>query len=309
MKSKTHEIEVPRMKMKKSRASQIFDFCNALFMILFCITIIIPFWDVVVRSFSRAQDISYMHINFLPKVWTLDAYRYCFQDNEIISAFFMSVLRTVAGTAVHVMVCCMAAYALTRTDMPFRRAITALLLIPMFFSAGMIPAYLNMKRLGLLNNFMVYILPTGFSIYNTIIIRNYFFSIDKGMEEAASIDGASQVRIFTSIIMPLSKPVIATVALWQMVGQWNAWFDNMIYCRRSASLTTLQYLLRRMLDSMTASTTTSSSGVEAIGALVDSNPDTVKAATTLLVVLPIVAIYPFLQKYFVQGIMVGAVKG
>lgn len=301
--------EVVKIKMKQSVGSRIFDICNAVLMILFCITVIIPFWDVVVRSFSRAQDISYMHINFLPKVWTLDAYKYCFQDNEIITAFLISVLRTITGTAIHVIVCCMAAYALTRNEMPFRKAITAILLIPMFFSAGMIPAYLNMKRLGLLNNFLVYILPSGFSIYNTIIIRNYFFSIDKGMEEAASIDGASQVRIFTSIIMPLSKPVIATVALWQMVGQWNAWFDNMIYCRRSASLTTLQYLLRRMLDSLTASTSTTASGVEAIGALVDTNPDTIKAATTILVVLPIVAVYPFLQKYFVKGIMVGAVKG
>jgi len=278
-------------------------------MILFCITVFIPFWDVVVRSFSRAQDISYMHINLLPKVWTLDAYKYCFQDNEIIMSFVVSVLRTAVGTGIHILVCCMAAYSLTRTDMPFRKTITAILLIPMFFSAGMIPAYLNMKRLGLLNNFLVYVLPSGFSIYNTIIIRNYFFSIDKGMEEAASIDGASQTKIFTSIIMPLSKPVIATVALWQMVGQWNAWFDNMMYCRRTASLTTLQYLLRRMLDSLTASTTTATSGVEAIGALVDTNPDTIKAATTILVVLPIVLIYPFLQKYFVKGIMVGAVKG
>ena len=252
-----------------------------------------------------------MHINLFPKVWTLDAYKYCFQDNEIITAFAVSVLRTIVGTVIHVIVCCMAAYSLTRTEMPFRRVITAILLIPMFFSAGMIPAYLNMKRLGLLNNFLVYVLPTGFSIYNTIIIRNYFFSIDKGMEEAASIDGASQVRIFASIIMPLSKPVIATVALWQMVGQWNAWFDNMVYCRRSANLTTLQYLLRRMLDSLTASTSTATgaSGVDAIGTMVDTNPDTIKAATTILVVLPIVIVYPFLQKYFVQGIMVGAVKG
>lgn len=300
-----------KMKMKQSVGSCVFDICNTIFMIAFCITIILPFWDVVVRSFSRAQDISYMHINLFPKVWTLDAYKYCFQDNEIITAFAVSVLRTIVGTVIHVIVCCMAAYSLTRTEMPFRRVITAILLIPMFFSAGMIPAYLNMKRLGLLNNFLVYVLPTGFSIYNTIIIRNYFFSIDKGMEEAASIDGASQVRIFASIIMPLSKPVIATVALWQMVGQWNAWFDNMVYCRRSANLTTLQYLLRRMLDSLTASTSTATgaSGVEAIGTMVDTNPDTIKAATTILVVLPIVIVYPFLQKYFVQGIMVGAVKG
>lgn len=301
--------EETRRKMKQSLGSRIFDICNILFMVLFCITVIIPFWDVVVRSFSRAQDISYMHINLFPKVWTLDAYRHCFQDSEIISAFFMSVLRTVTGTALHIIVCCMAAYSLTRSQMPFRRVITGVLLIPMFFSAGMIPAYLNMKRLGLLNNFLVYILPTGFSIYNTIIIRNYFFSIDKGMEEAASIDGASQVRIFTSIMMPLSKPVIATVALWQMVGQWNAWFDNMMYCRRSSNLTTLQYLLRRMLDSITNSAMSSGSGMEAIGSMVDANPDTIKAATTILVVLPIIMVYPFLQRYFVKGIMVGAVKG
>ena len=299
--------EIPRRKMKQSAGSRIFDICNIVFMVLFCITVLIPFWDVLVRSFSRAQDISYMHINLVPKVWTLDAYKQCFQDSEIVMAFVISVLRTVSGTAVHALVCCMAAYALTRTEMPFRRFITAVLLIPMFFSAGMIPAYLNMKRLGLLNNFLVYILPSGFSIYNTIIIRNYFFSIDKGMEEAASIDGASQVRIFTSIIMPLSKPVIATVALWQMVGQWNAWFDNMVYCRRTASLTTLQYLLSRLVDTMANSA--ASGGVEAIGALVDANPDTIKAATTIIVVLPIVAVYPFLQKYFVEGIMVGAVKG
>lgn len=201
-------------KIKKSKASRIFDTCNVIFMILFCITILIPFWDMIVRSFSRAQDISYMHINFFPKVWTLSAYQYCLQNNEILGAAFVSVARTVCGTVFHLLVCCLAAYSLTRTQMPFRKIITAVLLIPMFFSGGMIPAYLNMKNLHLLNNFMVYILPSGFSIFNCIIIRNYFFSVDKGMEEAASIDGASQTRIFFSIMMPLSKPVIATVALW-----------------------------------------------------------------------------------------------
>ena len=117
--------EVKRVKMKQSAASRAFDILNAVFMVTFCITILLPFWDVVVRSFSRAQDISYMHINLFPKVWTLDAYKYCFQDNEIITAFLISVLRTVIGTMVHAVVCCMAAYSLTRTDMPFRRFITA----------------------------------------------------------------------------------------------------------------------------------------------------------------------------------------
>ncbi|MDO4297900.1 MAG: carbohydrate ABC transporter permease [Lachnospiraceae bacterium] len=297
------------VKMKRSTGSKVFDTLNIIFMVLFCISIIIPFWDVIVRSFSRAQDISYMHINFLPKVWTLDAYKYVLRDDGILHALFISVARTVLGTILHIIVCSLAAYTLTRNEMPFRSIITTILLIPMFFNSGMIPAYLNMKNLGLLNNFLVYILPSAFSMYNTIIIRNYFYSIDKSMEESASIDGASQLKIFTAIIFPLSKPVIATVALWQMVGQWNAWFDNMMYTRRTESLTTLQYLLRRMLDAITNSTNTSASGVEAMGSLVDTNPDTIKAATTILVVLPIVVVYPFLQKYFVQGIMAGAVKG
>ncbi len=296
------------VKYKTSVGSHIFDFVNITFMVLFCITILLPFWDMVVRSFSRAQDISYMHMNLFPKVWTTAAYEYCFQDGDIISALGMSILRTVVGTVIHLLVCCMAAYTLTRSHMPFIKLITVILLIPMFVSAGMIPIYLNIRNLGLIDNFFVYVLPSAFSIFDCIIIRNYFFSIDKGMEEAASIDGASYFRIFASIIMPLSKPVIATVALWQVVAQWNSWFDNMVYTRGNKNLMTLQYMLRRMLDSMNQKSGATYS-LEAMGQTVDMNPDTVKAATTILVVLPIVIIYPFVQKYFVQGIMVGAVKG
>ncbi|MCI5648768.1 MAG: carbohydrate ABC transporter permease [Fusicatenibacter sp.] len=305
---KKSEMQDQPIKYKVSTASRVFDTCNIIFMILFCITILIPFWDMIVRSFSRAQDISYMHINLFPKVWTFSAYEYCFQDGEIVSALLMSVARTVVGTVIHIMVCCMAAYTLTRNEMPFIKVITVILLIPMFVNAGMIPTYLNIKDLGLIDNFLVYVLPSAFSIFDCIIIRNYFFSIDKGMEEAASIDGASYYRIFGSILLPLSKPVIATVSLWQMVGQWNAWFDNMVYTRGNKNLMTLQYMLRRMLDSMSQKSGATYQ-LEAMGQTVDMNPDTVKAATTILVVLPIVIIYPFVQKYFVKGIMVGAVKG
>ena len=305
--AKLKEDNYKPVKMKQSIASKTFDVCNIIFMCLFCITVFIPFWDMIVRSFSRAQDISYMHVNFIPKVWSVEAYAYCFRNAEILHAFFISVARTVIGTVFHIIVSCMAAYTLTRDQMPFRRIITAFLLIPMFFSGGLIPTYVNMRNLHLTNNFLVYVLPTGFSIYNCIIIRNYFFSIDKGMEEAASIDGASPLQIFFRIIMPLSKPVLATVALWQMVGQWNSWFDNMIYTRSSANLTTLQYLLRRMLD--TIEQKDAQNLIDVAGSVMDINPDTVKAATTIIVVIPIVVVYPFLQKYFVQGIMVGAVKG
>lgn len=249
-----------------------------------------------------------MHINFFPKVISLNAYKYCLQDAGIVGALGVSLARTVVGTVLHIIVCCMAAYTMTRSEMPFRKLITGILLVPMFISAGMIPTYMNIKDLNLIDNFWVYVLPSAFSVFDCIIIRNYFFSIDKGMEESASIDGASYYRIFGSILMPLSKPVIATVALWQMVGQWNAWFDNMIYCRRAKELTTLQYMLRRMLDSMSQKSGESYE-TEAMGQFVDMNPDTVKATTTIIVVLPIILVYPFVQKYFVKGIMVGAVKG
>ena len=298
-----------RTKMKVSTASKVFDFCNILFMVLFCITILFPFWDMIVRSFSRPQDISYIDLNLWPKVWSIDAYSYCLKDNAIVQAFFVSVARTVVGTFLHVIICCMAAYSLIHSEIPFRGPIMAFFVIPMFISGGMIPAYLNMKNLNLLNNFWVYVLPTAFSVFDCIIIRNYFFSIDKGMEEAASIDGANAFHIFFRIILPVSKPVLATVSLWQMVGQWNAWFDNMVYCRSNANLTTLQYTLRRMLDSITEKMNTQVGVAEAMGELVELNSDTVKAATTIIVTLPIILVYPFLQKYFDKGVMIGSVKG
>lgn len=294
---------------KKSTASTVFDICNTVFMILFCITIIYPFWDLIVRSFSRPEDISYMSINLFPKVFVLDAYEYCLKDDNFLHAVFISFARTAIGTVIHLLVVALAAYALTKTEMPFRKLIQAYFILPMFLSAGIIPNYLNMRMLGLTNSFWVYVLPTGFSIYNCIIVRNYFYSIDKGMEESASIDGASQLKIFFSIIFPLSKPVLATVALWEMVRQWNSWFDNMLYNLQDKKLLTLQYMLRRMLDRLNTSGSSSVSGIDAMGVTVDANEDTVKAAVTVLVVIPIVLVYPFVQKYFVKGIMVGAVKG
>lgn len=300
---------IPMSHIKKSTASKIFDTCNAIFMIVFCITILFPLWDVIVRSVSRPQDISYINLNLFPKQITFDAYKYCMEKEGLFHAIFVSVARTAIGTVVHLCVVSLAAYALTKSQMPFRKIIQTYFLIPMFVGAGTIPAYINIKNLGLTNNFWVYILPASFSIFNCIIVRNYFYSIDKGMEESASIDGASQFKIFRSIIIPLSKPVLATVALWQMVGQWNSWFDNMMYNSGNKKLLTLQYMLRRMLDRLNTSGSSGVSGVDAMGVTVEANEDTVKAAITVIVVLPIVCVYPFVQKYFVKGIMVGAVKG
>ena len=146
------------------------------------------------------------------------------------------------------------------------------------------------------------------SVYNMILVRSYVESMPESLFEAAKIDGATDLTVFFRLVLPLSKPILMTIGLFVAVNQWNSWFDNMIYCRRSASLTTLQYLLRRMLDSLNRTPDTPYE-IEAMGEMVDMNPDTVKAATTVLVVLPIILVYPFLQKYFVKGIMIGAVKG
>lgn len=299
-----------RNSIQTSLGSKVFDAFNITFIVIFCISILFPIWDLLVISFSKSEHISYMRTNLWPVEWNFSSYEYCFQNATLGLAFRNSVLRTVIGSVYHLFVCCLAAFALTRTDMPLRKPITLIFLITMFISGGLIPTYLTIKNLGLTETFWVYILPGGFSMYNTIIIRNFFFSIDKAMEESATIDGASMLKVMFYIILPLSMPVLATVGLWQMVGQWNAWFDNMIYAR-SESLITLQYLLRRMTGDIVTliseanqySIVTEQSTAAAI------TPETIIAATTVIILTPIICVYPFLQKYFVKGIMVGAVKG
>ncbi len=291
-------------RIRQPLGSRIFDFTNTLFMLLVMFSILFPLWDMVVVSFSRAQDVSSLRMNLWPRVLTLEAYRYCFRNNEFTHAMFISFSRTVAGTLYHLFVVTMAGYSLTRMQMPFRKAVTTLFVITMFFSGGLIPTYINMRNLNLTNSFLVYVIPGSFSMFTVIIVRNFFLSVDSAMEESATIDGASPVQVLYYIMLPLSKPVLATVALWKIVGEWNAWFDNLIY-NSSPKLLTLQLLLRRIIvePQLTELNTIYEKD------LANTNPETIKAATTVLVTLPIVCVYPFLQKHFVKGIMLGAVKG
>lgn len=188
--------------------------------------------------------------------------------------------------------------------MPFRKTITVIFVVTMFFSGGLIPTYINIRNLSLLNKFAVYILPGGFSMFNAIIMRNFFMSVNPSLEESATIDGASALQVLFRIILPLSTPVLATIALWQMVGQWNAWFDNLIYVT-DPKLLTLQMMLRRII----VDPEFTDQLIVIDESMVNTNPETIKAATTVLVTLPILCVYPFLQRYFVKGIMIGAVKG
>ena len=295
-------------RIKSSFSGKAFDVFNYMFIIFFCITILFPLWNMIVVSLSKPKDISYINLNLFPKDPTFEAYLFCLRNAEVWTALRNSVARTVIGTVYHLVVCCFAAYAMTRTEMPFLKVFTIIFLITMFFGGGLIPTYLNIRNLGLLDNFLVFILPGGFSMYNTIIIRNYFFSIDKSMEESAMLDGASMLQVMFRIILPLSMPVLATVGLWQMVGHWNAWFDNMIYAR-SPNLVTLQYLLRRISNDVQAMNDEMQKFAATLEQTKQYTAESVIAATTVIVVTPIICVYPFLQRYFVKGIMLGAVKG
>ena len=293
---------------KKSRGSKLFDFTNVVFMLFFCITVIFPVWDMLVLSVSSSENINYLSLNLWPKKFDFQAYKFCFDNPDFYNAYVVSISRTLLGTFYHLIITCVAAFILTRTRMPYRRLITMIFLIPMFFSGGLIPQYILYRQIGFINNFLVYILPDALSFFTVIIVRNFFMSIDSALEEAAIIDGANVLQVLFKVILPLSKPVIATIALWHMVRQWNSWFDNMVFAP-DEKLMTAQFLLRKMMILAEEFQRRASAYAQANLMDMHLNSDTIKAATTILVIAPIIATYPFLQKYFVKGIMIGSVKG
>lgn len=209
------------MKTKKFTGDRIFDFVNVTVILLITIIILVPLLNVLASSFSGSTALAEGGFIFFPKEWSLDNYRAVFKDTSIWKAFFISVAKTVIGVVTHVFFCAMVAFALSKKDLRGRKLYTVMGIITMFFSGGMIPTYLLMKQLGLLNNFMVYILPQLFSYYDVVILMNFFRQIPASLEESAQIDGAGVWKIFLSIAMPLSKPALATIALFNGVYQWN----------------------------------------------------------------------------------------
>jgi len=295
-------------KIKNTISGRIFDTLNVLFFVFFCITVLFPVWDMLVKSFSAPRDVSYISINFWPKEFVFDSYEYVINKPLFLTAYINTIMRSIIGTAYHLFIVTIGAYVLTRVKMPGLKIISFVWLIPMFFSAGLIPTFYFYNKIGLYDTFFVYVLPTAFSMYGIIIIRNFFLQIDRELEDAAMVDGAGSLRILTSIYLPLSKPVYATITLWHVVGQWTLWFDNLAYVR-SESLITLQFLLRRVRieAEMFASDAAAFSFRQAPTNFL--NATTIMAATTILIITPIICLYPFLQRYFVKGVMLGAVKG
>ncbi|MDG0812972.1 carbohydrate ABC transporter permease [Cohnella rhizosphaerae] len=284
-----------------------FNFFNYLILALLVLATIYPFYYIFIYSISDSIQ-AQKGVTFWPAGFSLEAYQTTVKLPGIMDAAIVSLSRTVVGTLITVFCCSFFAYLITKEELPFRKAIYRFVLVTMYFNAGFIPWYLTMKTYGLQNSFLLYVLPTALAGFNVILIKTFIEQLPASLEESAKIDGAGYFKIYTSIIFPLSMPIIATIAVFAAVGQWNTWFDN-YFLVESPKLQTLQLVLYNFLNQ---SSNLSNATTEQLnrGDLVRTlTPQSIRMAITMLVTLPIVLVYPMLQRYFVKGIMMGAVKG
>jgi putative aldouronate transport system permease protein len=298
-------------KIKKSLGEHIFDCANFLFMLTIMFIMLYPFWNTVITSFNDARDSIRGSLFFWPRIPTLYNYNIVFSNETLLNAGFISVARTVLGTALSVVLSFMLAYVLSVKTFVFRRFLNVFLVLTMYVNAGLIPTYFLFRDLNLLGSFWVYIIPNLVGAFNVIILRTYISGLPDSYAEAARIEGANEIRIIFTIIFPLCMPVIATVALWIAVGQWNSWFDTYIYNPGQQNLSTLQYEMMKILSSsmqMPGSTTTDYLAQQSGGVSNTVTPNSLRAAITVICTVPILAVYPFLQKYFVKGVQIGGVK-
>lgn len=273
---------------------------------MFAFSTVYPFINLISISFSTPSAANSYGLRLIPKEFTADPYKTVFSNPIIWTGYANTLYRTILGTTLNVLFTVMGAYPLSKKYLPNRNFYTSLIVFTMFFGGGLIPNYLLIKQLGLLENRMVLILPGLVSAYNMIIVRNYFMSLPEEIEDSAKIDGANEIRILFSIILPISIPIIATVTLWYAVGHWNAWFDCLLYIT-DPQKTVLQTILQKIVVQGSVQFSDMSSFDPAVENAV--MPDTIKAATVVVATVPILCVYPFVQKYFVKGVMLGSLKG
>lgn len=291
---------------KRSMGEGIFDLCNVTLMFVFSLIILYPFWNMLLISLSSAAELNKLGFKIWIDEWSLSAYAYIFERGKIYVAYMNTLFRTIVGTVLSVVMGLLAAYPLSKRNLPGKNIITAFFVITMFFSGGIIPTFLLIRSLGLINNLLVLVIPGMFSVFDMIIVRNYLMTMGQELEESALIDGANYLHILFRIMVPLSMPVIATVALWAAVGHWNAWFDARMYLSGNRFV-----LLQTMIQELIENSSTEAMDINdfVLRRSEPINTQNVIAATTIVTIGPIVLLYPFLQKYFVKGIMVGSLKG
>ncbi len=287
---------------------------NTVVTILLTVVLIVtiyPFYYVLIMSFNDGNDAMRGGIYLWPRVFTLDNYQQFLTDAKWIKAIFISLSRTVVGTATGVLFTCMVAYALSFEDLRLRKFYYGIMLTCMYFSGGLVPYYLTLREVGLLNNFLVYIIPLMFNIYFMILAISFFQAIPRTLYESAYLDGANDFVIYIKVVLPLSLPLIATLGLFIAVNQWNSWMDTAFYCTGQKNLRTLAYLLRDVIVSNETGVQRGGQAISdvAAGKMKAVTSRSIQMAAMMISVAPIICVYPFVQKYFVSGIMLGAVKG
>ncbi|KAB7665614.1 carbohydrate ABC transporter permease [Bacillus sp. B1-b2] len=294
-----------KAKQKKSWNDRLFDLAVYTIAILMIIMVVYPLWFIVIASFSNPADVTNGNVWFWPKEWELDGYVELFKQEIIWKSYLNTILYTIVGTLIALLVNIPAGYALSRSDLFGKKWISIFILIPMFVSGGLVPTYLVIKGFGLLDSFWVMVLPFAVSSFNIIITRTFFKnSIPETLWEAAQMDGCGTIRYFLTMVLPLSKAILAVIGLWTAVGIWNSWFNALIYISNE-DLQPLQLVLRRILIS-NESLLGAASGE--IASELRRLSEMMKYAAIVVSTAPIMLLYPFLQKYFNQGVMVGSIK-
>lgn len=280
-----------------------FDYLNYLFMLLILFLMLFPLYYCLIVSVSDGSAVIRGDVVFAPKGFDLNAYKAVFDNPQILRSYGNTLLYTLVGTAINIFLTALCAYPLCRPRLRGRRVFNALFLVTMFINGGTIPLYLQVKSLHLMDTIWAIVLPTGINTYNMIIMRTFFSSIPEDLHEAAEIDGASQFQTFVRVILPLSETILATLVLFYAVAHWNSYMPALLYLN-SADKMPLQMTIRKMVvDSDIASMTTSGSSESLL------SENKIKYAVVIISVLPMLVIYPFLQRYFVKGVMIGSVKG
>ena len=289
--------------------STAFDWINYAVMVLLAFIMVFPLWYCVAGSLNEGMDYLRGGVFLWPRKWTLANYKAVFLDSAILNAFWVTIWKCLVGTVTSVLCTAMVAYAITRPKLRLKKLYIPFIMLTMFFSGGLIPYFILIVDLGLYDSFWVYVIPTMFSAYNMIIIQSFMRELPSELIESAKLDGASEYRIFFQMILPLSKPVLATIALFTVVTHWNSYFDSMMYTS-SQELQTIQLFLKKVITDPSVSRGLGSAATIAIpDQAATLTPQVVKLATMVVTALPVVCIYPFLQRYFVKGVTVGAVKG
>ncbi|WP_150272237.1 carbohydrate ABC transporter permease [Paenibacillus tepidiphilus] len=291
---------------RKTAGEAVFDIVNNLVMLCICFITLYPIWYVLINAFNDGNDAMMGGIYWWPREFSLENFEAVFQSPGIMLAMAITVAKTVIGVAVHVLFTATVAYALSRRNLIGGKLYILLGTITMFFNGGLIPTFLLNRDLHLLDNFLVYIIPVMFSFFDLIIFMTFFREIPEGLEEAAWIDGANDWSILFRIVLPISMPVVATIALFHGVYQWNDYFAGIIYINNPDLQPIQTYLFRVVAQS---SSTQMMVAVQGSSVTKSVTSQSIKLATMVVTTLPIVFVYPFLQRYFVKGMMIGSIKG